>query len=279
MLASYALSRTLVPTLVMWFYRHHVYHGHVEDPDKAPRLVRPFVRLQTALRMGFDRMRESYRRLARCRVEHQALRCVSGVLRRFVSAHSFSGAGFLPIGGRGNVPAARARPQRTRIEETAKFIDEVEAAIRREIPPRTSRHPRQYRPAQFEHQSQLQRQRGGGPGRRGHPGFIERRSPSDLLSTFSDCAGAEPGVSGRDILFFASRHRQPDDQLRLARAAGHPDCWPRSGQESRGRRAVGGEDPPCPGAPWTCAFNSHRTGPSSICHRSRQSIGDGADRE
>src|SRR5881397_915391 len=32
MLASYVLSRTLVPTLVMWFYRHVQYHGHAADP-------------------------------------------------------------------------------------------------------------------------------------------------------------------------------------------------------------------------------------------------------
>src|SRR4030095_914756 len=39
MLASYVLSRTLVPTLVMWFYRNSAYHGHGEDgpsPNAAP---------------------------------------------------------------------------------------------------------------------------------------------------------------------------------------------------------------------------------------------------
>jgi multidrug efflux pump subunit AcrB len=33
MLASYVLSRTLVPTLVMWFYRRIEYRGHAADPS------------------------------------------------------------------------------------------------------------------------------------------------------------------------------------------------------------------------------------------------------
>ena len=40
MLASYVISRTLVPTLVMWFYRNVELHGeqHVTNP-KLPRLA------------------------------------------------------------------------------------------------------------------------------------------------------------------------------------------------------------------------------------------------
>src|SRR5208283_4475076 len=50
MLASYALSRTLIPTLVMWFYRNTLY-GHAEghDAGKAapgPAWLRPFAALQ-----------------------------------------------------------------------------------------------------------------------------------------------------------------------------------------------------------------------------------------
>src|SRR4030095_8567247 len=39
MLASYLLSRTLIPTLVMWFYRNSPYHSHEGDgpsPNAAP---------------------------------------------------------------------------------------------------------------------------------------------------------------------------------------------------------------------------------------------------
>ena len=41
MLASYALSRTLVPTLVMWFYRHVQYHGHAADPASVRSWAAP----------------------------------------------------------------------------------------------------------------------------------------------------------------------------------------------------------------------------------------------
>ena len=137
MLASYALSRTLVPTLVMWFYRHHVYHGHVEDPDKAPRLVRPFVRLQDRFENGFDRMRENYRRLLGVVFEHRTsfaliflAFCVGSCL-----LIPFLGQDFFPSVDAGTFRLHVRARSGTRIEETAKFIDEVEAAIRREIPP------------------------------------------------------------------------------------------------------------------------------------------------
>src|SRR5213595_1768831 len=35
MLASYLLSRTLIPTLVMWFYRNSPYHSHEHEEDDA----------------------------------------------------------------------------------------------------------------------------------------------------------------------------------------------------------------------------------------------------
>ncbi len=50
MLASYALSRTLVPTLVMWFYRHAQYRGHGADPAVVKPWARPFVKLSRSFR-------------------------------------------------------------------------------------------------------------------------------------------------------------------------------------------------------------------------------------
>ena len=47
MLASYVISRTLVPTLVMWFYRNVQLHGEHEDDAGAPAWLRPFIRLAT----------------------------------------------------------------------------------------------------------------------------------------------------------------------------------------------------------------------------------------
>ena len=139
MLASYVLSRTLVPTLVMWFYRHHVYHGHVEDPAKGRAA---WCARSCGCRIALRRASiGSARATAACSVscsDASGGLCagVSGVLRR-ARACSF------PSWARTSSPRwtrdtfrlhVRARSG-TRIEETAKLLDEVEAAIRREIPP------------------------------------------------------------------------------------------------------------------------------------------------
>src|SRR5213075_859072 len=57
MLASYVLSRTLVPTMAKFLL-----HAH-EDAHGQPRSRNPFVRLQHAIDSGFARMRDCYRGL------------------------------------------------------------------------------------------------------------------------------------------------------------------------------------------------------------------------
>src|SRR3954470_2551756 len=55
MLASYVLSRTLVPTLALYLLRAK---PHAEDPTRNP-----FVRFQHGFERGFERLRQSYHRL------------------------------------------------------------------------------------------------------------------------------------------------------------------------------------------------------------------------
>jgi multidrug efflux pump subunit AcrB len=57
MLASYVLSRTLIPTLVLWFYRHGAYQGAHPDPAHASRWLRPFVAVQRRFEEGFEGLR------------------------------------------------------------------------------------------------------------------------------------------------------------------------------------------------------------------------------
>ena len=64
MLASYVLSRTLVPTLVMWFYRNVKLHGEHIDEAQVPVRLLPFVRFQRGFENGFDRFRERLSRPA-----------------------------------------------------------------------------------------------------------------------------------------------------------------------------------------------------------------------
>jgi multidrug efflux pump subunit AcrB len=137
MLASYALSRTLVPTLVMWFYRHHAYHGHAADPERAAPWVRPFIRLQGRFEKGFDRLRERYRALLGVIFEHR--RAFAVVFLAFCAGSCLLiptlGQDFFPSVDAGTFRLHVRARSGTRIEETAGFIDQVEATIRREIPP------------------------------------------------------------------------------------------------------------------------------------------------
>jgi len=57
MLASYVISRTLVPTLVMWFYRNVDHYG--EEDDHAPKAIclRPFAAINRTFETAFARFR------------------------------------------------------------------------------------------------------------------------------------------------------------------------------------------------------------------------------
>ena len=150
MLASYLLSRTLVPTLVMWFYRHVHQHGRdsssfevqgskfkVQGSGPVAKLLRPLAAIQARFEHGFERLREGYRLL------------LGGVLHRrgvfavLFLAFCLGSLLLIPQLGQDFFPAVDAGQFRlhlrarsgTRIEETAKLVDEVEAVVRREIPP------------------------------------------------------------------------------------------------------------------------------------------------
>src|SRR5262245_16553596 len=128
MLASYILSRTLVPTLAMYLLRKHV-HG-------APPTRNPFVLLQRSFERGFSRMRNGYRVLLTALLSRQ-----SAFVTTFFSAClaawllvPWLGENFFPMSDNGQFILHLRAKTGTRIEETARLADLVEAAIRREIP-------------------------------------------------------------------------------------------------------------------------------------------------
>ncbi|HZM01486.1 MAG TPA: efflux RND transporter permease subunit [Candidatus Saccharimonadales bacterium] len=140
MLASYVLSRTLIPTLVMWFYQNYNYyeehaHGHGGvTPGKG--WTRPFAIMQERFETSFDKFREGYRRLL------EAVFLRRGVFTLLFLAFCLGSWILAPLLGQDffpNVDAGQIRLHMrtrsgTRVEETAKLVDQVEAAIRREIP-------------------------------------------------------------------------------------------------------------------------------------------------
>ena len=136
MLASYIISRTLVPTLVMWFYRNVQLHGEHEDCTQAPKWIRLFVCIQRAFERGFERFRDGYSALLSACL---ARRGVFGLT--FLGFCVASGVLILPL-GQDFFPSVdagqfllhvRARTG-TRIEETIRLCSDIDAAIRKEVP-------------------------------------------------------------------------------------------------------------------------------------------------
>jgi multidrug efflux pump subunit AcrB len=136
LLASYALTRTLVPTMVMWFYKNKPYRGEAPDPVTAKPWVRPFVKLANRFDKAFERLKEAYGNLLGKIMERRAA-FVIGFLSFCIASWllvPFLGQNFFPAVDAGELRLHVRAPTGTRIEQTAKLVDEVEAAIRREIP-------------------------------------------------------------------------------------------------------------------------------------------------
>jgi multidrug efflux pump subunit AcrB len=131
MLASYVLSRTLVPTLAMYLLKAGGHHA-----ERGSRW-NPFSGFQRAFERGFEATREAYQRwLAAC-VRHRALFIPAFLI---VCAAVFLllpwlGQDFFPVTDAGQFNLHFRAKTSTRIEETARLGDMIESAIRDIIPP------------------------------------------------------------------------------------------------------------------------------------------------
>jgi multidrug efflux pump subunit AcrB len=153
MLASYVISRTLVPTLVMWFYRNVQHRGaHAAPGDHSAPVpqaqrpakpvgfwnhwLRPLAAVQVGFERGFDRFREAYRVLLGAVLHDRTAFAIIFLI--FCVGSMFLlpqlGQDFFPAVDAGHFRLHLRARSGTRIEETAKIVDEVEAAVRREIP-------------------------------------------------------------------------------------------------------------------------------------------------
>jgi multidrug efflux pump subunit AcrB len=136
MLASYVLSRTLIPTLVMWFYRNIQYGGHTSDPAEAAPWLRPFVTLQLRFEARYAELRTRYEGFL-ARVMERRGRFVLMFMAFCVGSWllvPFLGQDFFPAVDAGQFRLHVRAPGGSRIEETTQLVDRVEAAIRAEIP-------------------------------------------------------------------------------------------------------------------------------------------------
>ena len=136
MLASYILSRTLVPTLVMWFYRNVQLHGEHSDSSHAPGWLRPFIGFQRAFESSFERFRAGYRALLASCFEHRKPFAIFFLI--FCTASwlltQVLGRDFFPAVDAGQFLLHLRARTGTRIEETERLTDQVNQAIHREIP-------------------------------------------------------------------------------------------------------------------------------------------------
>ena len=134
-LASYVISRTLVPTLVMWFERSN---QHAHEAKSTAGWARPFVALQHGFGRGFERFLGGYRDVLATLLNHRKVFVL--VFLAFCAASlcliPFLGRDFFPTVDAGAFRLHLRAQTGTRIEETAKLVDEVENAIREVIPPR-----------------------------------------------------------------------------------------------------------------------------------------------
>jgi len=128
MLASYVLSRTLVPTMAMYLLRPVDHH--------APLSRNPLARLQRSFERGFESVRAAYESLL-TRLVNARLRfipiflLVCTVLLLLIP---LLGQNFFPSTDNGSfILHVRARTG-TRIEETARLCDLVEHSIRSIVP-------------------------------------------------------------------------------------------------------------------------------------------------
>ncbi len=135
MLASYVLSRTLIPTLVMWFYRN-MRGGHPAVTRQTALWLRPFAALHTYFEYGFDSFRDGYRRLLGVVLAH---RISFVILFLLFCAGTWMllpklGQDFFPSVDAGQFRLHVRAPGGTRIEETTRLVDQVETVIRDVIP-------------------------------------------------------------------------------------------------------------------------------------------------
>jgi multidrug efflux pump subunit AcrB len=129
MIASYILSRTLVPTLAMYLLKAK---NHTGEKSHSP-----FARFQRGFNRIFERVRLSYSSLLTRLVSSRKV-FVPGFLVICLCAFvliPFLGQDFFPDTDSGQFILHVRAKTGTRIEETARLADLVETSIRKTIPP------------------------------------------------------------------------------------------------------------------------------------------------
>jgi multidrug efflux pump subunit AcrB len=133
MLASYLLSRTLVPTMAKFLLRGHVHEERLYDTAGKNWLWRQQIRFE----VGFEGLRARYHNLLDACIASKRTFAL-GFLGFCVASFAllpWLGEDFFPAVDSGQFKLHMRAHTGTRIEETANLCDQVEDAIRQMIPP------------------------------------------------------------------------------------------------------------------------------------------------
>jgi multidrug efflux pump subunit AcrB len=133
MLASYLLSRTVVPTMAMYLLKER----DEAELQRKRSSRNPFIRFQLAFEAGFERFRHGYLRLLTLCMDHAV---VFLLLFTVIALGSLAlltpwlGQDFFPAVDAGQFKIHLRARTGTRIEETAALCDHIDSTIRRQIP-------------------------------------------------------------------------------------------------------------------------------------------------
>ena len=138
MLASYLLSRTVVPTFV-----HYLLHGQpvLHDDGHGPAADAPrgdiFWRIHVRFNRHFERFRAAYRRRLEWCLDRRKLVALTaaGLVVLTAGFVPFLGRDFFPLVDAGQFRLHVRAPAGTRIEETERIFTQVEDVIRAIVPP------------------------------------------------------------------------------------------------------------------------------------------------
>lgn len=136
MVSSFILSRTLVPTMANYLLKKHAphtdEHGTVTTPTKNP-----LVHFQRGFEARFERFRAGYKGVLELAVAHRRIFVISfmAVIMLSFLLIPFLGRNFFPTVDSGQILMHARVPVGTRVEETAARFAEIQAAIKKVIPP------------------------------------------------------------------------------------------------------------------------------------------------
>ncbi|AOK61870.1 efflux RND transporter permease subunit [Burkholderia ubonensis] len=131
MLASYVLSRTLVPTMAMLLFRPQ---QASTGPDRS---TSRFARIHHRFNHAFERLRASYIVLLSMLLVRRRFyaMCFLGFCVLSTGLVFALGRDFFPNADSGNIRLHMRAPTGYRIEETARLADQVERVVREVVPP------------------------------------------------------------------------------------------------------------------------------------------------